>query len=256
MIVCIDICYGTEYILLITNAEYDIQIVAIVSEQLIESKPTVLIAKSVDFPEQNSFVNISYHRQVDINENFTKDFYNWTAQHYAFRDSLLFIVNTGLWHNDKENYTEAMDRLTGSLLNLTLSLKHYSRPKSLAIVLAETTAQHFHTRTGYYDKLEYNRTKHEPYCKPFAHSASAHLHDWRNNILWERYVHGSWGESILKNPRVSLDVLPMFALTASLTDIHTRQYRQDCSHYCYTPMLYQPVYAHLKDISQRFLQLR
>ena len=229
---------------------------------------TVLVTNTAEIPDKGSHVNITFRRKVHMNDDFLEDFHNVTTQYLEMRDSLMILVNTGIWHNNPKNFTAAMHVLTTVLLNLTQTLDTYSRPKSLAIVLAETTAQHFHTATGYYDKAIYNVTKEEPYCKPhdpISLSVSALDKDkdkdksvpldWRNDLLWDNFVQGSWGQAMIDHPHVLLEVLPLFTLTTSLADMHMRQHRQDCTHYCYTPMLYQPIYAQLKEASQRFLQL-
>jgi hypothetical protein len=182
---------------------------------------------------------------------FEEHLRNLTTSFFDVGDSLVLIVNTGLWHNTPDAFVENMNALTTALLKLARTLDSYARSKSLVVIMAETTAQHFHTATGNYDKEIYNKTKDEPYCKPTVDAAE----DWRNNMLWERYIGAQWGQALLQHPRVMLEVLPMFELTKSLSDIHMRQYRQDCTHYCYTPMLYQPVYTQLRSISGRFLHV-
>jgi hypothetical protein len=55
-------------------------------------------------------------------------------------------------------------------------------------------------------------------------------------------------------PYVVLDVLPFRALTVDLNDMHVRQTKNDCTHYCQSPMMFQMVYQQLVHISERVLR--
>jgi hypothetical protein len=170
------------------------------------------------------------------------------------KDSVVVVINTGIWYHDRQEYRKALDTLTALLLKLAGVWEHHPRAKYIAIVFAETTSQHFHTTNGYYDKRVYKNTSRTAFCKSISNTS--HSEDWRNDVLWGTYIDGEWGKALQKLPHVLLDVLPMQSLTQDLADLHLRQGRHDCTHYCYTPMLYQPIYSRLESISKTFLALK
>lgn len=51
-------------------------------------------------------------------------------------------------------------------------------------------------------------------------------------------------------PFVRVHVLNFRALTRDMSDLHVRQNNnRDCTHYCYTPMMYQSIYHQLAKIA-------
>lgn len=171
------------------------------------------------------------------------------------KDSVVIIINTGIWYNTRREYSEALARLFQLLLKLALVWEHHPREKYLAIVFAETTAQHFHTSNGYYNKEVHRNTSRSMFCKTLPPSGRDESGvDWRNDMLWE-HIEGVGGRTLQNLPHVLLDVLPMHSLTHDLADIHLRQGRHDCTHFCYTPMLYQTIYSRLAAMSKTFLTM-
>lgn len=223
-------------------------------------------------------MKIKWEQHVRVNAESVASLEAWVRRMLQIKDSVVVLLNTGIWYNTRGEYVAALDTLTALLLRLARVWEHHPRAKYLAVVLAETTAQHFATENGYYSKDVYRNTSRDAYCSPIgstgpdstrvrprtlteASSAQEHSHssrgaaDWRNDVLWNDFVLGEWGRALSSLPHVLLEVLPLAALTRPLADLHLRQGRLDCTHYCYTPMLYQPIYSHLQRLSERLLQL-
>jgi hypothetical protein len=201
--------------------------------------------------EGKGHVKIKWEQHVKVDKESLTSLEGWIRRMLQIKDSVVVVINMGIWYNSHDEYVYALDRLTSLLLSLTRVWEHHPRAKYIAIVLAETTAQHFHTRNGYFNRKVYENTSRSAFCAPITNP----IDDWRNDVLWS-YVNGKWGHEITSLSHVLLDVLPMKALTQDLADIHLRQRRHDCTHYCYTPMLYQPIYSSLLNISERLLEMR
>ena len=194
-------------------------------------------------------MKIKFEQHVKINDDCISSLEGWMRWMLQIKDSVVLIINIGIWYNERGEYAVAIKRLTDKLLELAQVWQNHPRSKYIAIVFAETTSQHFHTFNGYYVRMARNMSR-PSYCSPLKKE----INDWRNDMLWD-YISGEWGLSISNYPHILLDVLPMQSLTHDLYDLHLRQGRHDCTHYCYTPMLYQPIYAKLVEISKAFCRI-
>ena len=149
-----------------------------------------------------------------------------------------------------------MVRRSGSRQAVQLTVEAFERavvaePEKL-FVFVETAAQHFRGagRTGAYeDRAE---TQHQPrangtmatcFCGPTDFSE-----DWRNALLHEGL------QEHARSRRIRL--LPYFNLTRPRWDMHVAEATQqhgssdgsprrvvcDCTHFCYSPFLYEPLW--------------
>jgi hypothetical protein len=195
---------------------------------------------------------IKWEQHVKVDRDFLTNLEQWLRWMLQMKDSVILLVNTGIWYNSKSEYHAALSKVTALLLKLARVWQHHPVPKYIAIVFAETSSQHFLTPNGYYDKSIHRNTSKDAFCQPINDTSN----DWRNDILWNDFIRGPWGESLSAMSHVLLEVLPMHALTRDLADLHVRQGHHDCTHYCYSPMLYQPIYSSLERISKTFLNLK
>ena len=72
--------------------------------------------------------------------------------------------------------------------------------------------------------------------------------DWRNYII---------KQFIRSNPEYSKDILyfPFADATKETPDMHTchLKYKHDCTHYCFWPLLYQPLWNQINKASENLL---
>jgi len=64
--------------------------------------------------------------------------------------------------------------------------------------------------------------------------------DWRNGEIWDLFpaIVEKWS----KLPNLHLTPLHTRSLTMSRHNFHMHTDAPDCTHYCYTPYFYQPLY--------------
>jgi hypothetical protein len=73
-------------------------------------------------------------------------------------------------------------------------------------------------------------------CTPINDSSRAA--DWRNSDIADIVrVHGLTG----------VKIIPYYALTVPLWDMHVNGHKQDCTHFCWTPMLHQYLFHYMRD---------
>ena len=171
------------------------------------------------------------------------------------KKSLFIILNSGLWYNEESEFLEDIDNVFKELNNIVHAALKQKR--HIAIVWLESTAQHFATSSGYYDV-------NSGHVKPFAINATCnplpvalnredeYKSDWRNDHVWKKYVYGPFGDVIAKMKTAMLGVLNSRALTRDLYDVHIREgknHSADCTHFMYTPLLYQYLFQQLLNYS-------
>ena len=116
--------------------------------------------------------------------------------------------------------------------------------KKFIFVYLETAAQHFETHgidTGYFsNKTSISHDK----CIPILEGAE----DWRNELL-HSIVHDFNSKRGNLKP-FTLHIFPMRNLTRPLHDLHlySHQYGVDCTHFCWTPMMWQPLWVYILDV--------
>ena len=176
--------------------------------------------------------------------------------------SVLIVANAGLWYNSEAKFSYAMPGVLQWLHNV-------QRIKNASNIVAwhETMSQHWESLTGngYYfkeisDRIEYlwlngsinlfNMTPHEVHVPTCCHKISNYTEsaDWRNYII---------KQFIRSNTQYSNDILyfPFADATRETPDMHTchLKYKHDCTHYCFWPLLYQPLWNQIKKASDNLL---
>ena len=177
------------------------------------------------------------------------------------RENLFLVINTGLWYTEKSEFADDMLHLFQALEQIVRQAQQLHR--FLTIVWMETPAQHFATTSGYYTNQTEARQQVRVHsvnktCPPLDKNSLFHKeeeeyeNDWRNDIIWKKYIHGRFGHDLSGLDFVQLGVLNLRAVTRDLFDIHIRENSNrdaDCTHFMFTPMLYQFIYHQLLNIS-------
>jgi hypothetical protein len=162
-------------------------------------------------------------------------------------DSVVLLLQAGTWYHSPTLFRRHLAGLFSAVHDL--AEKFARQHKHVSFVWAEQIAQHWPTDNGYF--LTGKGVSLGQLCTPLA-NASAEA-DWRNDIVWESYLRdGSpWRLQIAAlAPYAQVHVLSFRALTSGMSDFHVRQQKRDCTHFCYTPMMHQPIYHQLAKISQ------
>jgi hypothetical protein len=140
-------------------------------------------------------------------------------------DYVLVVLNTGTHHNSRVNYDNVINALFPKLNDLALLHK-----SSVDIVWMETPPQHFNSTNGYWEG------RHSK-CEPIANT-SVEL-DWRNYDV----------DMMMARKKITtIKILRVRDIMIDLWREHHRGDMVDCTHYCYWPMLYRPMYRQLLDI--------
>lgn len=162
-----------------------------------------------------------------------------------YSKGFLLIINYGIWYNNQDEFERDMNILFEELLKVIVFL--HSNKKKLVFVWAESTAQHWpENYNGYFTKQK----SIEMWCNDIQ-NISFH-EDWRNDYIWKMFLEGQWSQHVsLLN--VTVGILPIRQLTVALADMHISHDYRDCTHYCYTPMMYQSLYHELVNLSAELL---
>jgi hypothetical protein len=157
----------------------------------------------------------------------------------TLHSTVIILANMGLHYVDnpvtgftKKDYFDQM----------TIVLKYFQQiviehPQHLIrIVWRETTAQHFPTPNGYWPGVRYAQSMKlscVPILDPSPHS------DWRNRII---------EQIILQNNLFHIQILRFYNITLPLWSSHPNGNLRDCTHFCWFPMLYQPIFHYLAEL--------
>jgi hypothetical protein len=160
--------------------------------------------------------------------------------------TIIILVNMGLHYIEnpspgfsKTDYSAQMTKLL-----LYLSSFHNNATRltqhSVEIVWRETTAQHFATNNGFWPGVKYTKDM-KLGCFPIQDTSA--LADWRNREI----------ERIISTHSLSSSIhyLPFYNLTVPLWSEHPNGMLKDCTHFCWTPMLYQPMFHYLRDLIRK-----
>jgi len=192
-------------------------------------------AVPVKFVPIYHFVNGRFDRVANASMfHLRKNIEEYVAQH----DSLFVLMNMGLHyvsspiaHFDRAAYRSQM---TGALTYLNgIALTHPS--KKLRIVWRETSAQHFPTPTGYWPGARYAPGM-KVGCVPIKDPGPEA--DWRNSDV---------REIIRSHSLNKVKIAPFYNITVPLWSEHVNGHLRDCTHFCWTPMLYQSLFKYLSD---------
>jgi hypothetical protein len=172
-------------------------------------------------------VNASMHRLRLSVDDFLNKF-----------ESVMIMVNMGLHfvgnpvpHFSPADYNSQMTYLLQYLHNI-----QNGRPeKKLRTIWRETSAQHFSTTTGYWPGQRFADSM-KLGCFPITDPSPQG--DWRNTDI----------ENIIaKNNLYRVKIAPFFNLSVPLWNMHVNGFKHDCTHFCWTPYLYQSLFHFMAD---------
>lgn len=167
------------------------------------------------------------------------------SERISYSKAFLLVINYGTWYNDEVEFERDMNNLFDELLKIITFL--HSNNKRVIFVWAETTAQHWpETFNGYFLKQKSD----EKICRNIKNTSFRG--DWRNDYVWKKFLEGKWAHYV-SSLNVTVGILPTRQLTVELSDMHVSHDYRDCTHYCYTPMMYQPIYHDLVELSTKLI---
>ena len=151
---------------------------------------------------------------------------------------IVILINMGLHYVDnpvagfsKNDYHQQMTTVLMYLQELTIAHPQHK----FHILWRETTAQHFPTPNGYWPGVRY-ATGMKIGCEPIKDPSPQA--DWRNRAI---------EDIILKNNLFQVKILRFYNITVPLWSEHPNGHLRDCTHFCWSPMLYQPIFYHLNN---------
>lgn len=187
------------------------------------------------------FVNGRFDRIANASMfNLKKNVEEFTTKY----DSVLIVVNMGLHyvsnpitHFSRLDYQSQMTLALQYLYNIASSLKH----KKIRILWRETSAQHFPTSNGYWPGQKYSHDM-QLKCIPINHTSPTS--DWRNNDI----------DAIIRANKFEdkIHIIPFYEMTIPLYELHVNGKMRDCTHFCWTPMLYQYLFHALANATELF----
>jgi hypothetical protein len=184
------------------------------------------------------FVDGRYDRRKEASFNLLMDTLVDIIKNYP---TLYIMCNMGLHYIDnpapgfaKQDYFNQMEKL---LVYLHKFRQTHSSTHDIQIIWRETTAQHFMTPNGFWPGIKYIRNMVLK-CAPLEDVSPQS--DWRNRAIEKIIQDHSLGSSI--------HLLRYYNITAPLWSEHPNGHMKDCTHFCWTPMLYQPIFHYLRNL--------
>ena len=195
------------------------------------------------FQDINASVDVYYKRLDNIRlEHQYKHLRDNLIEILDKRAGFVILANIGLNYNTMQDYREDVPKFFDSMNRLAVEFGG-----RIQVIWRETTAAHWsYSDNGYYSGVKRaNMSKDELFCAP--HSGMGFNIDPRNEIVLD----------VLKNTHRNkfdhVNYIPFYFATVDLWNMHTDfpPYpggHADCVHYCYHPVLWQPVWRYLYDI--------
>lgn len=153
-------------------------------------------------------------------------------------DGITVLLNMGLHyvskpvaHFTREDYISQISEALSYLNNVVL--QHPT--KKIRVLWRETSAQHFPTPNGYWPGQRYAASM-KLRCSAIADNSTTA--DWRNSDV----------RDIIRNKKLSqVEIIPFYNVTLPLWTSHVNGHLRDCTHFCWSPMLYQSLFHDLAD---------
>ena len=157
-------------------------------------------------------------------------------------DSLLVFMNVGLHYVSnpiaKFDRPAYQSQMTEALQYLNMRRNAVLGSKTVRLVWRETSAQHFPTFNGYWPGVKY-AVGMDVKCVPVKDSSPEG--DWRNTDV----------RRIIDTHRLNISVVPFYHQTLPLWGQHVNGHLRDCTHLCWTPMLYQTLFHAMARVMDR-----
>jgi hypothetical protein len=148
------------------------------------------------------------------------------------RQGLTIMINVGLHYviNPEAHFSriDYQQQVTMALHYLNDYVS--SSKKKVRVIWRETSAQHFPTSNGYWPGVRYAKDM-KLRCTPINDTSPDA--DWRNNDV----------AAIIKaNSFTNVKVMPFYEATLPMWSLHVNGFMRDCTHFCWSPMLYQSLF--------------
>ncbi len=179
------------------------------------------------------FVNGRFDRIANASMHHLKTTVEAMAEKVS---TLVVVLNMGLHYIDNPEKSFARADYQAQM---TMALRYLhgfaarQPAKNIQIFWRETTAQHFPTPNGYWPGVRYSNDM-KLGCVPIKDPSPAA--DWRNRDI-DDIVH--------RHSLSKIRILRFYNLTVPLWSEHPNGHMKDCTHFCWTPMLYQPLFHEL-----------
>ena len=148
-------------------------------------------------------------------------------------DSLMIFINVGLHYvsNPIQHFSRKDYRIhiTEALKYLNDVIIDDKKNKKIRVIWRETSAQHFPTYNGYWPGSKY-ATDMDVKCVPILNLTQEA--DWKNMEV----------RDIIVRNKFNIYIAPFYEDTAPLYDMHVNGHLRDCTHLCWSPMLYQKLF--------------
>jgi hypothetical protein len=179
------------------------------------------------------------------------------------QSSTVMLANLGLWYNDELHFQRVIPDVLEWLHNVSTSAHRNT------VRWHESMAQHWENLigSGYYYRpaaeekertwaakgIDHDQIKTDDFqvpncCTPISNFSRGN--DWRNEMVADRLA-----EMQQQGKGKHIQITPFSDVTTPATDLHICHptYKFDCTHFCYTPLLWQPMYYDLEIIAQEHL---
>lgn len=194
------------------------------------------------FPDINASVDVHYKRLDNIRLSHQ---FGALPDEFASilkeRSGFVLVTNIGLNYNYMNEYEEDIPQYFQWLDNLAGNSE-----RRIDVAWRETTASHWsYSVNGYYSgELRRNLSKNEVFCSPHGEGALDVRNDLVKKVLSTTH----------KDKYKRVNYIPFHFATQDLWNMHTDfpPYpggHSDCVHYCYHPMLWQPIWRSLYEIA-------
>jgi hypothetical protein len=153
-------------------------------------------------------------------------------------DGITIIMNMGLHYvsNPVAQFTrpDYIAQMSEALSYLNKVVLQYPL-KRIRVLWRETSAQHFPTPNGYWPGVRYAADM-KLKCEAIADNSTTA--DWRNSDV----------RDIIRNKGLhQVEIIPFYNVTLPLWTSHVNGHLRDCTHFCWSPMLYQSLFHALAD---------
>ena len=201
--------------------------------QHVRPKGAKTAAATMKFMPLYHFVNGKWDRMPNASmHHLTTAVETMSSKH----SSLVVILNMGLHYVDNPvaGFTrrDYVEQITGALQYLHKMVQEHPARK-IRVFWRETSAQHFPTPNGYWPGQRYAGPL-KLACEPIADQSPQA--DWRN-----RDVEGI----IVNNHLFHVKLIRFYKQTLPLWSQHPNGRLKDCTHFCWSPMLYQSTFKFL-----------
>ena len=168
--------------------------------------------------------------------------------------SVLLITNIGLYYHEQKLYEKELLEYIEFLHEQVRLLNG-----QLSVFFRETSAQHWSDGNGYYDKLRNStsNSRHRGGSDQFIPLNCLQLQeeevkrtDWKNSILRDVLARSRYDDTIHYLKGFMDITTPLFNMhneVVNTTDIGA----MDCTHYCYFPSMWMPMFTQLLDVIRK-----